>query len=59
MWWLVSIVALMGAAFGIGVVLSPGLAIAVVAVAVAAVIGFVVGSDRARRLIERALEENP
>ena len=58
MWLLVAIAALMGAAFGIGLVLSPGLAIAVVAVAAAAAIGFVIGSDRARRLIERALEEN-
>jgi hypothetical protein len=58
MWPLFVIVALMGAIFGIGVVLSPGLALAVLAVAVAAAIGFVIGSDRARRLIERALEEN-
>jgi len=58
MWRFIVISALMGAAFGIGVVLSPALAIAVVAVAVAAAAGFVIGSDRARRLIERALEEN-
>jgi hypothetical protein len=41
-----------------GLVLAPILTIAVVAVTVAAAIGFVIGSDRARRLIERALEEN-
>ena len=58
MWLFFVIAALAGAAFGIGLVLSPDLAIAVVAVAVAAAIGFVIGSDRARRLIERALEEN-
>lgn len=58
MWLLIVIVALMGAAFGVGLVLSPGLAIGVIVVAVAAAIGFVIGSDRARRLIERALEEN-
>jgi hypothetical protein len=58
MWPFIVIAALMGTAFGIGLVLSPDLAIAVVAVAVAAAIGFFVGSDRARRLIERALEEN-
>ena len=58
MWELLPIAALLGAVFGVGVALSPGLAIAVVAIAVAAAIGFFVGSDRARRLIERALEEN-
>jgi Flp pilus assembly protein TadB len=56
--WFIVIAALMGAVFGVGAALSPGLAIAVGAVVVAAAIGFVIGSDRARRLIERALEEH-
>lgn len=58
MWVVIAIAALMGTLFGIGTVLSPGLALAVLAVAAAAAIGFIIGSDRARRLIERALEEN-
>jgi Flp pilus assembly protein TadB len=50
--------AMLGIVFGIGLALDPLLSWIAVFIAAAAVIGFVIGSDRARRLIERALEEN-
>lgn len=57
MWPYVLTATLLGIVFGIGIALDPLLSWIVVFIAAAAAIGFVIGSDRARRLIERALEE--